>query len=91
MNVVYMKTVPGAAPVRDFAECVKRLTACRTCNYQSKGIAGSTYFADRLRDPLPVTEEIAPCLVGLPIAPDLSEPQIEHVIAALAAALRNPG
>ena len=55
------------------------------------GLHRQTYFADRPRDPLPVTEEIAPCLVGLPIAPDLSEPQIEHVIAALAAALRNPG
>ena len=53
------------------------------------GLHRQAYFADRPRDPLPVTEEIAPCLVGLPIAPDLSEPQIERVIAALAAALRN--
>ncbi|MEA2771824.1 MAG: hypothetical protein QOD93_4786 [Acetobacteraceae bacterium] len=55
------------------------------------GLHRQTYFADRPRDPLPVTEEIAPCLVGLPLAPDLSESQIEHVVAALAAALRNPG
>jgi dTDP-4-amino-4,6-dideoxygalactose transaminase/SAM-dependent methyltransferase len=55
------------------------------------GLHRQTYFADRPRDPLPVTEETAPCLVGLPIAPDLTEPQTEHVIAALAAALRNPG
>jgi dTDP-4-amino-4,6-dideoxygalactose transaminase len=53
------------------------------------GLHRQTYFADRPRDPLPVTEDILPCLVGLPIAPDLSEPQIERVVAALAAALRN--
>jgi dTDP-4-amino-4,6-dideoxygalactose transaminase len=55
------------------------------------GLHRQTYFADRPLDPLPVTEEIAPCVVGLPIAPDLSKPQIEHVVAALVAALRTPG
>jgi dTDP-4-amino-4,6-dideoxygalactose transaminase len=55
------------------------------------GLHRQTYFADRPRDPLPVTDEIAPCLVGLPLAPDLSEPQIERVTAVLGAALRNPG
>ncbi|MCV7329651.1 DegT/DnrJ/EryC1/StrS family aminotransferase [Mycobacterium cookii] len=56
------------------------------------GLHRQTYFADRPRDPLPVTENISPCLVGLPIAPDLSESHIERVIAALAAAaMRNQG
>jgi dTDP-4-amino-4,6-dideoxygalactose transaminase len=36
------------------------------------------------RDPLPVTQEIAPRIIGLPVAVDLAEEAIEDTVAALA-------
>jgi dTDP-4-amino-4,6-dideoxygalactose transaminase len=82
------------------ARCPEEADQVQTTLYQrgigtrlwyGAGLHRQTYLADRPRDPLPVTQEIASCLVGLPIAPDLSEPQIKRVIEALAAVLRNPG
>lgn len=47
------------------------------------GLHHQTYFADSLRDALPVTATIAPCLLGLPMACDLPDTTIARVVAAL--------
>ena len=41
-------------------------------------------YAEFPRDPLPVTEDVAPRIIGLPVAVDLAEEAIEHTVAALA-------
>ena len=41
-------------------------------------------YAEFPRDPLPVTQEIAPRIIGLPVAVDLAEEAIEDTVAALA-------
>jgi dTDP-4-amino-4,6-dideoxygalactose transaminase len=43
-------------------------------------------YAEFPRDPLPFTEEIAPRIIGLPVAVDLGEAAIEDTVAALAGA-----
>ena len=47
------------------------------------GLHRQTYFSDRSRDGLAVTEDIGRRLIGLPMAPDLSEEAIERVVAGL--------
>src|SRR5205814_7005640 len=37
------------------------------------GVHRHTYFAEAIRQPLEVTGATAPCILGLPVAPDLSE------------------
>jgi dTDP-4-amino-4,6-dideoxygalactose transaminase len=50
------------------------------------GVHRHSYYTDVQRDPLPVTESLAPSLIGLPAALDLDEPAIERVAAAVASA-----
>jgi dTDP-4-amino-4,6-dideoxygalactose transaminase len=47
------------------------------------GLRASTYYASCASDPLPVTEELAPRLLGLPFATDLDERAVERVAAAV--------
>ncbi len=51
------------------------------------GLHRQSYFADCPRPGLPVTDDLAPRLIGLPMAPDLSSKQIERVLRALASGL----
>ena len=41
-------------------------------------------YAEFLRDPLPVTEDVAPRIIGLPVAVDLASGSIENIVAVLA-------
>jgi dTDP-4-amino-4,6-dideoxygalactose transaminase len=52
------------------------------------GLHHHSYFATRSRDDLPETDRIAGTLLGLPMAPDLTESQIARVVAAAAQCLR---
>ena len=52
------------------------------------GLHHQSYFANLPRERLDITEELAPTLVGLPMAPDLSEEQIARVVALVAAAVK---
>jgi dTDP-4-amino-4,6-dideoxygalactose transaminase len=52
------------------------------------GLQHHAYFADAPRDQLGATAQIAPTLLGLPMAVDLAPAQIAHVIAVLAEAAR---
>ena len=41
-------------------------------------------YAEFPRDPLPVTEDVAPRIIGLPVAVDLAEESVENIVAVLA-------
>ncbi len=51
--------------------------------WYGSGLHHHTYFAEVARDPLAITESLARCLLGLPVAPDLTERTIERVAMAL--------
>jgi dTDP-4-amino-4,6-dideoxygalactose transaminase len=51
------------------------------------GLHRQTQFRDNPRDALDVTEKIAPLLIGLPMAPDLSPEAIGRVVAAVHSAV----
>jgi dTDP-4-amino-4,6-dideoxygalactose transaminase len=48
------------------------------------GLHQHRYYAELPREPLAVTDGLAPCLLGLPMAMDLAEDQIEVIVAAVA-------
>lgn len=50
------------------------------------GLHREPYFADAPHDPLPGVDALAPCLVGLPTAPDLAVAEIEHIVGSIAQA-----
>jgi dTDP-4-amino-4,6-dideoxygalactose transaminase len=52
--------------------------------WYSTGLHRQSHFAASSRDNLTVTEAVAPCLLGLPMAPDLAPRQIVRVVQALA-------
>ena len=48
------------------------------------GLQTSSYYTNCASDPLPVTEELAPRLLGLPFATDLDVRAVKRVVAAVA-------
>jgi dTDP-4-amino-4,6-dideoxygalactose transaminase len=54
------------------------------------GLHDHGYLRDVSREPLPVTEDIAARLVGIPMAPDLNDNEIERIAIALAALPNQP-
>jgi dTDP-4-amino-4,6-dideoxygalactose transaminase len=52
------------------------------------GLHRQSYYLDAARDALPVTEAVAPVLLGLPVAPDLPEASLRRVVAAIAEGVR---
>jgi dTDP-4-amino-4,6-dideoxygalactose transaminase len=72
----------------DGAEATSILQRLEAANVESRywygyGLHGQPYYANASRDPLPVTERIAPLLIGLPVAPDLSSADVHRVVAAI--------
>lgn len=55
--------------------------------WYGKGLHTQTCYAALPHGALPVTDALAPCLLGLPLAPDLTGVQIERVTRVLADAL----
>lgn len=51
------------------------------------GLQGQPALTGRGRDPLPVTEALAPRVIGLPASVDMRDAEIERVVAVLAVAL----
>jgi dTDP-4-amino-4,6-dideoxygalactose transaminase len=47
------------------------------------GLHCQSHFANCPRDPLPVSDRLAPSLLGLPMAPDLSAAAVDRVVAAV--------
>jgi dTDP-4-amino-4,6-dideoxygalactose transaminase/GT2 family glycosyltransferase len=54
------------------------------------GLQASTYYASCASDPLPVTEELAPRMLGLPFATDLDERAVGRVAAAAGSGVGRP-
>jgi dTDP-4-amino-4,6-dideoxygalactose transaminase len=65
------------------AECAlnKHNIDCR--RWYGTGVQDQTYFATLSRDQLDVTHYVLPQLIGLPVAPDLAEVEINRVVEAL--------
>jgi len=75
---------PGEAQhVRDWLQ----REAVDTRLWYGKGLHTQTCYAALPHDALPVTDALAPCLIGLPLAPDLADVQIGRVTSVLADAL----
>lgn len=53
------------------------------------GLQTQTYFANLPADQLPTTEQLMPRLIGLPMAPDLTDNEISRVVSCVAAAVRS--
>jgi dTDP-4-amino-4,6-dideoxygalactose transaminase/SAM-dependent methyltransferase len=56
--------------------------------WYGRGLHHHSYLVDVPRGNLAVTESLAPRVIGLPVAPDLSEDSIERVVMAVAAGAR---
>jgi dTDP-4-amino-4,6-dideoxygalactose transaminase len=53
--------------------------------WYGRGMHKEPYFIQRSFVSLPNSEDVAACLIGLPVAPDLALPTIERVVKAVAA------
>lgn len=51
------------------------------------GILGHPYFRDVRHDRLDTTDRLAPTIIGLPVAPDLSSAAIDAIVSTVAAAV----
>lgn len=56
--------------------------------WYGEGLHRQGYFAKLPRDVLDVTDGLAPCLLGLPVAPNLTEAVIARVVSGLVAGVR---
>ena len=55
--------------------------------WYGRGLHHQTYYVNLPQDALGVTDEIAPCLLGVPMAPDLGEKAVECVARVLSGRL----
>jgi len=55
--------------------------------WYGRGVHTEPYWTDAERDRLPITERLAPALLGLPIAPDLEAHDVERIVATTARAI----
>lgn len=55
--------------------------------WYGRGLQHQPAFLALPHDPLPVTERVAPAVLGLPVAPDMSADEVARVVAALRQAL----
>jgi dTDP-4-amino-4,6-dideoxygalactose transaminase len=51
--------------------------------WYGNGLLNQPSFCDAHHDPLDVTDAIAPCYIGLPVAVDLSDSDVSRIVAAL--------
>lgn len=56
--------------------------------WYGRGLHRQPYFASRPRDPMPVTERLAPALLGVPMAPDLSQAAVTRVVSTTVSVLQ---
>lgn len=62
-----------------------------TRHWYGPGLHAQPVFATLERDPLPETDRLGACLVGLPMAPDLDAAVIERIAAMVRAAIDGTG
>jgi dTDP-4-amino-4,6-dideoxygalactose transaminase len=56
--------------------------------WYGSGVQHHTYFSALARDSLDTTEAVSPRLIGLPVAPDLTESDIRRIVTAVREGLR---
>jgi dTDP-4-amino-4,6-dideoxygalactose transaminase len=76
----------------DPVEATRIVDAMADANIETRfwygsGLHHQPYFRDRSRDELAVTDALAPCLIALPVAVDLSSRAIGRVVRAVAGAV----
>ena len=59
--------------------------------WYGNGLQHHAAFAGLPHEPLEITEELAPCLLGVPLAPDLADATVAHVVNALARGVEQRG
>jgi dTDP-4-amino-4,6-dideoxygalactose transaminase len=90
---------PDVASAYVLFRCESAAEAARTGEQLSKGsidfriwygggLHAHTYLAGCAREDLPVTDDLAPRILGLPMAPDLPEASIRRVVEALVSAVQ---
>jgi dTDP-4-amino-4,6-dideoxygalactose transaminase len=73
------------------ATCVAEALAAGNIGFRSwygGGVHSQPHYEGVSHDPLPVTDHIAPLLIGLPVAPDLSVADVTRVVAAVERGVR---
>jgi dTDP-4-amino-4,6-dideoxygalactose transaminase len=78
------------APCAAKAECIAnalRANGIGSRFWYGDGIHRQEHFAKNERDALPVTDELAPRLLGIPVAPDLREDDIDAIVSIAAGVL----
>ena len=55
--------------------------------WYGRGLQHQPAFLALPQDPLPVTERLAPAVLGLPVAPDMTSHDVARVVAAIVQAL----
>lgn len=97
-RIVLAPTVAGCYALsvandgREFASVRRSLRARRieTRAWYAGGVHRHPRFEDVSRDPLPVTDALAPLVLGLPVAPDLEGAAIRRVIDAVREGVAGP-
>jgi dTDP-4-amino-4,6-dideoxygalactose transaminase len=85
----YVVRVPGER--RDALRTALAARGVDTDVYYPSGLHQQQCFAELAHDPLPETERAAREVLALPIYPELSDAQRDHVVAEVVAALENRG
>jgi dTDP-4-amino-4,6-dideoxygalactose transaminase len=71
----------------DVAESIRVQKSLTDANIEfrlwyGRGIHTEPYFSDVRHGEIPVTDAVAPCTVGLPVAPDLTDSVISRIVSA---------
>jgi dTDP-4-amino-4,6-dideoxygalactose transaminase len=76
--------------IHEVARVREALTSCKVGfrSWYGAGVHGQPHFHAVSRDSLEVTDRVAPLLIGLPVAPDLTAGDVARVVNALALGVR---
>jgi dTDP-4-amino-4,6-dideoxygalactose transaminase len=79
-----------AADVDEVARVQRALTDCKVGfrSWYGAGVHSHPHFHAVSRDCLEVTDRVAPLLIGLPVAPDLTQGDVARVVKALELGVR---
>lgn len=78
---------PELAPCRSAIQEGMRRQGVDSANYFSPHVAQQDYFREYVRQPLPVTDDVASRILTLPLFDSMTEDDVHEVVAALQASL----
>jgi dTDP-4-amino-4,6-dideoxygalactose transaminase len=76
----------GSPAAADELTAALKAEGIESRRWYGRGLHREAYFRDVPRDRLPVTERIAPVLIGLPIYPGIEERDVDRIVATAARA-----